>query len=334
MPSRRSQARLNVGARLQEALFRERPGRLARMVAAGVGRAASARAHRAGPAMVRISDRAHVVVVGGLGIGGVGRSAIVTSLAERAMIRGLRVGVVGHGYGARRAGQVCVAPWRAFGDEASAMHARLGSAVPILIGDRAAGIQTLEAQVDLVLVDGGLHSANVPRHSTIVVVDATSSRNVLPAGPLRAPLSTLRSTDLVWLHKVDEPGARPLSRADVCSVVAIKRVTIGDVEVGADWLMNRQVVPLMAIGRPRSFLATLDRAGAVLAGAPRILQDHRRFRPADLAGIPPGSWLITTAKDEVRLPPETPRVAVVHIDVVAVEGDSTITRLLEPPCSA
>ncbi len=319
---------------MQKALFRKQPGVVSRALAKGIGRLGVARARRAASNPIPPLDGARVIVVGALAVAGAGRTAIVTSLAEWATGRGISVGIVGHGYGGRHVGPVTTPDWQAFGDEAVAMRARLDAQVQLEVGDRFEAIHRMSRTTDLVLVDGGLHSRSVPRHLTIAVVDATAPRRVMPAGPLRAPMSTLRGADLIWLHKVDEAGAQPLSTADVESVLVLSYVEVAGNIVDADWLSGRSVVPFIAIGRPDSFLETLAQCGAILGGRPRIHRDHQPFSAADLAGVPPGSWPVTTAKDAARMPSNQPRMVVVHVAVKLTRGHGRLDEIWRDVCSA
>ncbi len=266
-----------------------------------------ARAGR-GPRSVRPT-----VVVGGLSLGGAGRTPVVEWLALRAHARGLRVAVVGHGYRGRSRGRVDSVDGGAYGDEAAALRRRLPAGVEIHVGPRGRLVPALDA--DLVLVDGGFFDPRCPRTLDLLVLDATAADGVVPAGPLRAPLTVAGRADFVWLHRWNEPGARA-HPTDVRSAVRAAYVELPDGrEVPPEWLRGRPVEPVVAIGRPDSFRNTLSESGAVLGrGLERA--DHHRFSARELASV--GSGLrITTTKDRERLPPGY--AAVLHT-TLEVEG--------------
>jgi len=272
------------------------------------------------------------IVVGALSVGGAGKTPVVEHLAR--MLAPARVVIVGHGHGGQlgRPTVVDAVDARRFGDEAVALWCALGgprSSVPIVVGgDRAARHRWAEAHGEVILVDDGFQDPELPRTADLVVVDASAGRRVMPAGPLREPLAALARADGIWLHKVDEPGARPLDRfaPAVTSRVAPRAVRLPDGRrVGADWLRGRALRPLCAIGRPGSFHHALTAAGAsLLPGCVRA--DHHRFSAAELARLPRGPW-ITTTKDRARLPADFP-AAVLEIDVEVLSGRAWLAERL------
>lgn len=287
---------------LQTRLFERSPGRLRR----GIARFVAAR-----PLADPPHARNRVLCVGGLSIGGAGRTSVVTALAERAVDRGIEVAILGHGYRGRARQPVPVTrpDAREFGDEAAALHRRLPT-IPIWVGaDRAATLKAMPSAA-LILSDGGLLDVHLPRQATVMVVDATASRLVLPAGPMRASLARV-SADWTWLHRCDEPGAQPLA-ADVRSSIVVKDITLADGQtVGADWLAGRTLRVLTGIARPASFTHLLARHGARVVEH-RSRADHQWFSARDIAVLGP-DWIVT-AKDHARLPPGC-SVNVLHIDL-------------------
>ena len=256
-----------------------------------------------------------MLCVGGLSVGGAGRTPVVTALAERALQRGIDVAILGHGYRGRaaRPTRVDARDARQFGDEAVALRARLPT-VPIWVGRRRAEVLAAMPPAALILSDGGLLDVGLPRQGTVLVVDATASRGVLPAGPLRAPLGRV-DADWTWLHRCDEPGARGLPAAIRSSVVVDHIELPGGARVGAEWLSGRALRVLSGIARPASFTHLLARHGAQVVER-RLRADHQWFGAADLARLGP-EWIVT-AKDRARLPPGCP-VNTLHI-ALRLEG--------------
>ncbi len=309
----------------QRWLHRARPGwasrALGRAVAAG-GRLLAARPEGAPPAPT--------VVVGGLAFGGAGRTPIVAHLAARAAAAGATVAIVGHGYG----GRAVAAPRRVErpeagrdGDEAAWLRRVLPSGVSVWVGaDRGAVVGAAAAAgAERIFVDGGLFDGGCPRSTTVAVVDAAAGRRVAPAGPLRLPLDLLDRADVVWLHRVDAPGARPLDGARVESVLRPRcLVAPSGASLPAAWLSGRRVRALSAIGRPSAFEATLRSLGAELAPGLRRA-DHHRFGSRELARLPTDLPWITTAKDAERL--RGFPAYVLHVEVEVVAGAALVEVL-------
>lgn len=136
-----------------------------------------------------------VVVVGNITVGGTGKTPLILWLIEHCQRRGLRVGVVSRGYGAKPP----QLPWRVeaghaaevAGDEPLLIVQRCG--VPLMIDpDRSRAVKTLLASetLDLILSDDGLQHYRLARDLELVLIDAArglGNRRCLPAGPLREP---------------------------------------------------------------------------------------------------------------------------------------------------
>ena len=257
-----------------------------------------------------------MLCVGGLSVGGAGRTPVVTALAERAIQRGIDVAILGHGYRGRvdRPTRVTRPDARLFGDEAAALHIRLPT-VPIWVGPSRAAVLAGMPPAALILSDGGLLDEALPRQGTLLVVDATAPRLVMPAGPLRAPIDRVHA-DWIWLHRCDEPNATDLP-AQIRSSIVLDHIELADGQrVDAGWLAGREVRVLSGIARPGSFVHLLERHGARVVGH-RIRGDHHWFSASDVARLGP-DWIVT-AKDRVRLPAECP-VNTLHIGLRLHDG--------------
>lgn len=274
-----------------------------------------------------------MIVVGALSIGGAGKTPVVEYLARRWHRSDHPLAIVGHGYrGAVRSTAWVDAPDAArFGDEAAALRRALPAAIPIAVGpDRRASVRLAAQRADLILVDDGFQDHRLPRAADLVVIDATASQRVLPAGPLREPLDALNDADLIWFHKFDQPGARPLPpqwAPQVTSRVSPTAVQLaGGQRHPAAWLAGRSIRPICGIGRPEAFLNTLRQLGArVRPGLVRA--DHHRFTAAELAALPSDSLWVTTAKDRERLPCDWPGV-VLEVEVEVIAGHDAIDALI------
>ena len=302
--------------RLHRFLHRAEPGPLAYALSGLTQRLIQHRTERPRPSPPEVPT----VLVGCLGFGGAGKSVVVEWLVRRALARGVRVGVVGHGFGARSGGvaEIHSASDPQADDESAALKRRHPQA-RIWVGPRGLAATDARRCSDWVVIDGGFQDPTVAITASIVVIDATASRAVVPAGPLKESLAGLARADRVWLHKVDEPG-RALPQADIRSRVRIREIELPNGRlVAAEWLKDRQVRPLVGIARPQSFRHTLEAAGARLVPGITVA-DHGRFPAIKSAGP---IW-VTTSKDRERLPAGL--AAVVHVEAEVVDG---LPRALE-----
>jgi tetraacyldisaccharide 4'-kinase len=169
-----------------------------------------------------------VIVVGNLSVGGTGKTPLVIALAERFTQAGRHVGVITRGY-ARRASRVLSKPVGTApvaghhtsieaSDEALMMSQRLAAPVfanPARI-DAAALLLKRYPQTDVVLSDDGLQHYALKRDIEIAVIDAVrgfGNGALLPAGPLREPVSRLAEVDCIVLNETGIEGSNPITGA-------------------------------------------------------------------------------------------------------------------------
>lgn len=254
-------------------------------------------AYRAGW-LQRESIAAPVVVVGNLVVGGSGKTPVVLALAEHCRAAGWRPGIVSRGHGARdnRRPRLVTPDDDAaqVGDEPLLLARRSG--VPVCIGrDRAAAARRLLAQgVDLVLADDGLQHYRLARDVEIVVIDGERRFGngwLLPAGPLREPLTRLAEADLVLVNGPagGEAGFELLP-------VAWQRLGDGR-RVEPEAFAGQAALALAGIGNPARFFASLRRLQ--IRAQPLPLPDHGRIEPRRLER-PAGMPLLMTEKDAVK----------------------------------
>jgi tetraacyldisaccharide 4'-kinase len=152
----------------------------------------------------RVSVGVPVVVVGNVTVGGTGKTPTVIALVEALRGAGFHPGVVSRGYGARVRRPTAVTAASApqdGGDEPLLIAGRTGAPVWVC-PDRVAAAQALRAahrEVDVIVSDDGLQHYRLARDAEIVVFDHRLGGNgfLLPAGPLREPLSRRRDATLV-----------------------------------------------------------------------------------------------------------------------------------------
>jgi tetraacyldisaccharide 4'-kinase len=255
-----------------------------------------------------------VVVVGNLTVGGSGKTPLTLALAQQLKLKGRRPGIISRGHGANISAPLSVTPdslAAQVGDEPLLLAQRAG--VPVWVGpDRAQVGRALLAahpEVDVLLCDDGLQHYRLARDFEIAVFDGRIAGNgrLLPAGPLREPLSRLHAVDAVVLNgKVD---AAMLSAADGKPRFAMRLLpdnfyaladpsrTCTAAELKAQLAGASEVVAIAGIGDPQRFFNTL--AGLGLKFTLRPFPDHHAFTAADLA-LPDGAILLLTEKDAVK----------------------------------
>ncbi|MDP1996660.1 MAG: tetraacyldisaccharide 4'-kinase, partial [Gallionella sp.] len=149
-----------------------------------------------------------VIVIGNISAGGTGKTPLTLALAQQLIRHGRHPLIVsrGHGGSAQQAQRVTPdSDVRQVGDEPLLMARR--RLCPVWIGkDRAAAAQAaLQAnpQCDVVLCDDGLQHYRLRRDVEIAVIDGARGFGngfMLPAGPLREPVSRLQTVDAVVVN--------------------------------------------------------------------------------------------------------------------------------------
>ncbi len=242
-----------------------------------------------------------VVVVGNITVGGSGKTPLVIWLVRWLRGQGWRPGIVSRGYGGRaRNWPQQVRPDsdpKVVGDEA-VLLARQGDC-PVCVGpDRSAAVAALLAHTDcdIVVADDGLQHYALARDIEIAVIDGKDGFGnglMLPAGPLREPLSRLRSVNLVVSNGERRAGAQVM-RVRPTGVVALNDERL--VRSIEDW-RGRRVRAIAGIGRPQRFFDTLRRLGLLVE--PVVFPDHHDYVADDLVfddDLP----LLMTEKDAVK----------------------------------
>lgn len=241
-----------------------------------------------------------VIVIGNITVGGVGKTPFVAALADQLIKSGKRVGIVSRGYGGRfKAGAHWVtadANPAEFGDE-PVMLARQLDAMVVVAAKRVQAIQLCEAKgCDVVLSDDGLSHFYFKRHSEYVLIDAARGFGngfCLPAGPLREPISRLRTVTGVLKNTAlaDAPDTFCLKPLEfVCMQTAAVQPV--------DYFLAQTVHAVSAIGNNERFFNTLRELGCQVIEHP--YPDHHQYDGSEWSfadDLP----VIMTEKDSVKV---------------------------------
>jgi tetraacyldisaccharide 4'-kinase len=331
--------------------FDEREPKLARRLALaplvplacayGAGAWLARRAHgRLLPAPARLSAR--VVSVGGLTVGGSGKTPTAAWIAARLRERGHRVALASRGYGRAGRARTLVVSDGVFvyagaaeaGDE-PLLLAALAPGVPVLVGrDRAAVGQRAIALfgIDVLVLDDGFQHHRVSRDVEIVTFDGSGLGNgaLLPRGPLREGLSELARADAIWVVDGPLPASdaerieRHAPAARWCHArrrpTDVRPLRGGAAQPAAS-LAGCEVGLLSGIAQPGSLRRTASNLGARVV-AERRFPDHHRYRERDLRGLAGRApvW-ITTQKDALKILPSWAEALDLRVLGVELEVD-------------
>jgi tetraacyldisaccharide 4'-kinase len=249
-----------------------------------------------------------VVVVGNINAGGVGKTPLTHALAEKLLQRGFAPGIVSRGYGGSNVAPRAVVEGddpRVVGDE-PLLHATAG--FPVWIGrdraEAARGLLRAEPGCDVILADDGLQHYALARTMEIAVVDASREFGnglMLPAGPLREPVSRLDDVDAV-VRLVARDVPRPAAASGAQTLMTHEPlpwrnlVQPDRVADAAQW-RGMEIHALSGIGNPQRFFDMVASLG--IAARCHAFPDHHDFTAGDIA-YPGATAILMTQKDAVK----------------------------------
>jgi tetraacyldisaccharide 4'-kinase len=277
-----------------------------------------------------------VIVVGNVTVGGTGKTPFTIWLASELQARGVLVGIVLRGYGGNssqwpRDVSSDSAP-EEVGDEAVLLAKRTG-AIVVAGPDRVAAAQrAIERGARIVLSDDGLQHYRLVRDREVVVIDGrrgVGNRQLLPAGPLREPVSRLAQADLrvvSWRDGSPRPITAVAATIQACARLAEATALVSGETRPLESFKGARVHAVAAIGHPQQFFAALQQLGIEVA--PHPLPDHARLTAADIQ-FPDDLPVLMTEKDAVKCVRfADQRHWAVRMDVVVSEQDATAVHAM------
>lgn len=278
----------------------------------------------------KIDGGPYLVSVGNLALGGTGKTPVVISLGSALATEGLKGAVLTRGFGSRLDGPLVVSSDNGLaGDEARLMAAALdGFGWPVIQAKRRQqGLDLILKDypgLDTVIVEDGHQTAHLGRDLDIVILDSWVMETVggeprvkpitgpvMPIGPWReSSAGALRAG--IWVLETEDdslPGG--CEGQEVATFQRHLTLLTPDGKAAVN-LVGRRPAILSGIARPEAFEASLQH---VLSDSPVLgirCGDHAEYAPRIVARMTSavesagGDYLVTTAKDWVKLQPFWP----------------------------
>jgi len=268
-----------------------------------------------------------VISVGNITAGGTGKTPVTMHIARYLKDKGMDVVILSRGYGGSLKGmgvvcngkEVLLGPAEA-GDEPVLMARRLGD-IPVVVGpDRfsAGELAIKKFSPDVIILDDGFQHIRLRRDLNILLIDGAvelGNARLLPAGPLREPLTGLQRADMVLvkggrLQETDRALMREYNIAENGFVYKAEGITAleGGASMAVKALKGRPLLAVAAIARPDSFFSLLRDLGMNVAET-MAYTDHHTYNAGDIAAIrlkmkaTGAEAIIATEKDGVKLAP-------------------------------
>jgi subfamily B ATP-binding cassette protein MsbA len=246
-----------------------------------------------------------VIVVGNITVGGTGKTPLVVWLVEQLRLMGFSPGVVLRGYGGALSKEGTLIPTEAdperYSDEGVQLRDRLNCPMA-MCADRVKGLRILETQdCDIAISDDGLQHYAMARDVEICVIDGArgvGNGMLLPAGPLREPVSRLQEVD--WVVANGEPS----NLVDNESIMRMKADGFWSLDeetmMSVDEFLERhpQVHAVCGIGNPARFFSTLRGLGVNVVQ--HVYRDHHEFSGTEVK-FDDNVAVVCTEKDAAKL---------------------------------
>lgn len=248
-----------------------------------------------------------VIVVGNISVGGTGKTPLIIELVKYLQQHGHKPGVVSRGYGGRALQYPYLLNENSqaleAGDEPLLIYRATRCPVCVAPDRVAAAQQLIDAGCTIILSDDGLQHYRLGRAMEIAVIDGQrlfGNQQLLPVGPLREPVSRLKSVDFIVInnpitkqplsgfHHLHCMKIQPLAWRKVLSW---QELPIGDVHFKAP------MHAVAGIGNPERFFKTLD--GLSLNYYAHRFPDHHKFCADDFS-VYRDDTILMTEKDAVK----------------------------------
>ena len=254
-----------------------------------------------------------VVVVGGIMIGGVGKTPVVVSLARALQQAGFHPAIISRGYAAQKNALPMAVTASSLptevGDEPILLALKTGC--PVWVGRNrvavAKAVCAAHPQCDVVICDDGLQHYALQREIEIVVMDERGVGNgwCLPAGPLRETPARLAEADaVVWHYR----GTNPTRTVDAPNHFVVRSAVTDAYELSdvdsrrpLSFFAGQSVCAFAGIAQPEVFFNMLAQHGIAAHALP--LPDHFQFDAAFFAqdAIINADYVLMTEKDAVKV---------------------------------
>jgi tetraacyldisaccharide 4'-kinase len=254
-----------------------------------------------------------VIVIGNISVGGTGKTPLTLAIAQQLIARGWRPIIISRGYAKKSASTNTVrkpssqqvtpnSNVQRVGDEPLLMASR--QICPVWVGiDR---IATAHAAIkshpgcNVILCDDGLQHYHLRRDVEIAVVDGArrfGNGQLLPAGPLREPISRLKTVDAVVINGGDAKTGQFTMNLTGKIFYNLLAPTI---TAPAKHFRKSNNHAVAGIGNPERYFQHLKNLG--IPFVPHSFSDHHPYCAADLT-FNDYEAILMTEKDAVKCAP-------------------------------
>lgn len=245
-----------------------------------------------------------VIVVGNISVGGTGKTPLTLALAAQLIEHGKHPLIISRGYGGSALQAQAVSATddaQRCGDEPVLMARR--NLCPVWIGRNrvACARAALQAhpECDVILCDDGLQHYRLQRDVEIVVMDGARKIGngfLLPAGPLREPLSRLKSADAIVVNG-GQTSSQKIKFGMTLNGEIFYNLLDATRTATAQYLQGLRCHAVAGIGHPQRYFDALQKLG--ITCTTHAFPDHHTYRAEEL-NFTACDALLLTEKDAVK----------------------------------
>ena len=266
-----------------------------------------------------------VISVGNISVGGSGKTPFVIFLGKLLNERGITFDVLSRGYGRETRGVLVLDPEGSpgeFGDEPLLIARALKC--PVIVGrsrHEAGLFAEKQHKSDYHILDDGFQHRSLARDFEIVLLSPEDLHGqLLPAGRLREPLSSLNRADVIVISEDVDLSRLPPGK----SIWRVRRSLLWASSILPSCVTPKNPVLFCAIARPHRFVAQV-RASGVEPAAQKFYRDHHRYTERDIDDLlaikarHAADGFVATQKDWINLGPLYARLGSIAFPAVKME---------------
>ncbi len=252
----------------------------------------------------RTTNLCPIIIVGNITVGGTGKTPLIIWLANYLLAQGFNVAILSRGYRGKSNSLEKVnkeSDPSIVGDEPVMLAHRVEC--PVYVHpERFKAAQLLSEQgFDVLLLDDGLQHYKLQRDYEIAVIDGKrlcGNNKLLPAGPLREPISRLDEVDvcLTQVSVNDDASTSGNSMKFFLKGEFAYNICTGDSK-SLSYFSDKKVHAVAGTGNPDRFFDLLENENINVCK--HSLDDHARYSPADVS-FSDNLDVLMTEKDMVK----------------------------------
>lgn len=249
-------------------------------------------------------SKSFVISVGNINVGGTGKTPLTIAIAKYLHAEGKSVAIIGHGYKAAIENSEVVNEGfgvEKIGDEATQMLQMLPEDIMLIVGkNRLDSVKLAEEKnADVIILDDGYSATYIDRDVNIVVIDGKvqlGNQLIMPAGPLREPMSGLDRSDCMVI--INRHRKLDFDYGDSKFYLKTKIAY-------SNKLNTKSLYAFCGLGVPSKFYNSLNKEGLGIKET-KSFSDHYSYKDHDIDLLISKAktnnlQLVTTFKDMVKI---------------------------------